>query len=89
MNAFAHFRVVQCKRMLAKRLPPWGKLARKRLMRGPIGMYLPLEAERPACRSAKSAANLKHFYPVAGEKRQLSKSRSTGLGAGAAGMRSA
>ena len=40
-----------------------------------------IRRERPAFHPAfRSFTNLNHFYPVAGEKRQLSKSRSTGFG---------
>ena len=38
--------------------------------------------------SFRPSTNLKHFYPVAGAKRKLSQFRWTGLGAGAAGIRS-
>ena len=55
----------------------------------PIGMYLPQETERPVCRSAPdSNVTSYHFYPVAGARRKPSQSRWTGLGAGAAGIRS-
>ena len=47
-----------------------------------------IRRERPAFHpSFRTSTNLNHFYPVAGAKRKLTKSRSTGLGAGAAGIR--
>ena len=48
-----------------------------------------IRRERPAFHpSFRPSTNLNHFYPVAGAKRKLSQSRWTGLGAGAAGIRS-
>ena len=48
-----------------------------------------IRRERPAFHpTLRSFTNLNHFYPVAGERRQPSKSRLTGFCSGAAGIRS-
>ena len=52
-------------------------------------MYLSPDTERPAFPPLSDhQLTFYHFYPVAGARRKPSQSRWTGLGAGAAGIRS-